>query len=485
MADTKLKGVIELTAKPIKVDEAASKLKDTIQEAFRAGGAGGLSDAAGSAGTHLSGISNFGKTASSGLSGAAQNLKGLLSGALGAAESGTKSGLIASAGGLIEGLGVAALGGAGMAALGMVATIGFIKSLSAASHGLQDFNFKLGGDVGSMAVVKGILGLQNTMLQLQVGNKLAPSAMKLGEANFEFKSKLENALVPAIKELNNAFASMMISMTRLIPVIGETATALAGIVAWAAKHGGNAAVGVVSGMTGGAPPSAKTSVWTQAEYGIGQGIKNLLWYGGWDEASHGAKDLWDESKKEWSGVSNAAKETAGAAGGCRRYDSNCNDWPRNIGAWRGCHDRSRRGARAGVVPQRCRRSDKGRSVWPQSLLCGACWNTGEKQCGGRVNTVRAGRVSGDQSRKRQTAFLIVQVLPDNARDYNFVLKIHAAFGLLQKLCKYIEFCCELVRAARRVKTVVPFIVVHRRGEVGRSAHNRMGQVCARHFLIDY
>ena len=311
MADTKLKGVIELTAKPIKVDEAASKLKDTIQEAFRAGGAGGLSDAAGSAGTHLSGISNFGKTASSGLSGAAQNLKGLLSGALGAAESGTKSGLIASAGGLIEGLGVAALGGAGMAALGMVATIGFIKSLSAASHGLQDFNFKLGGDVGSMAVVKGILGLQNTMLQLQVGNKLAPSAMKLGEANFEFKSKLENALVPAIKELNNAFASMMISMTRLIPVIGETATALAGIVAWAAKHGGNAAVGVVSGMTGGAPPSAKTSVWTQAEYGIGQGIKNLLWYGGWDEASHGAKDLWDESKKEWSGVSNAAKETAG------------------------------------------------------------------------------------------------------------------------------------------------------------------------------
>ena len=226
MAETKLKGVIELTAKPIKVDEAAAKLKDSVQEAFRAGGAGGLSDAAGSAGTHLSGIMSYGKTASAGLSGAAQNLKGLLSGALGAAESGTKSGLIASAGGLIEGLGVAALGGAAMAALGMVATIGFIKAIANASHGLQEFNYKLGGDVGAMAVVKGILGLQNTMLQLQVGSKLAPSAMKLGEANFEFKSKLENALVPVIQELNTNMAKLITELIPLIPAMVSVAADL-------------------------------------------------------------------------------------------------------------------------------------------------------------------------------------------------------------------------------------------------------------------
>lgn len=226
MAETKLKGVIELTAKPIKVDEAAAKLKDSVQEAFRAGGAGGLSDAAGSAGTHLSGIMSYGKTASAGLSGAAQNLKGLLSGALGAAESGTKSGLIASAGGLIEGLGVAALGGAGMAALGMVATIGFVKAIANASHGLQEFNYKLGGDVGAMAVVKGILGLQNTMLQLQVGSKLAPSAMKLGEANFEFKSKLENALVPVIQELNTNMAKLITELIPLIPAMVSVAADL-------------------------------------------------------------------------------------------------------------------------------------------------------------------------------------------------------------------------------------------------------------------
>ena len=226
MAETKLKGVIELTAKPIKVDEAAAKLKDSVQEAFRAGGAGGLSDAAGSAGTHLSGIMSYGKTASAGLSGAAQNLKGLLSGALGAAESGTKSGLIASAGGLIEGLGVTALGGAGMAALGMVATIGFVKAIANASHGLQEFNYKLGGDVGAMAVVKGILGLQNTMLQLQVGSKLAPSAMKLGEANFEFKSKLENALVPVIQELNTNMAKLITELIPLIPAMVSVAADL-------------------------------------------------------------------------------------------------------------------------------------------------------------------------------------------------------------------------------------------------------------------
>ena len=241
MADTKLKGKIELEAEPINVKNAAASLKDAVAEAFQAGASDGLGVNAGGLGATVLKASGHLGAIGSGLKGSAQNLSGLLRGALGSAETGTTGGLIGSASGLIEGLGVAALGGAGMAALGMVATIGFIKALGGATTHLLHFNESLGGGMGAMGAVEGILDMQNKMLQLQVGSKLAPSTLKLGEAWIGFKTELENDFVPDIKLLNNSMVDLIHTIQPAIPYLAAIANHLIKGAVGVAKVAGESA----------------------------------------------------------------------------------------------------------------------------------------------------------------------------------------------------------------------------------------------------
>lgn len=331
MADVNLKAKVKLTADPLKSNEIVGPLKHDLKSLFDEIGGSELFrpfmehaetfkrvfstlhkgvegstarikehvDAIRSHFSRASGVGSQGKGASIDAMTGRNTLKDkstALQDELGGpaadmAGSATTGSLTEGVGSIVETLGVGALGGIGLAVLGTVAMVGFIKSITAAGANLVDFNMKLGGgSLGAMGVVESVKKLQNTFLELDVGGKLASSTLQLNNAFFKLKSTIELDMVPLLKDLNRAMTHVINFTTDVVrnktvdgvvknvvnemPGIGDLLGLVHVLGAKSPHNAANALGGVAGAQHAGVTPAAAGGVHLM-NHGMLQTLKNI------------------------------------------------------------------------------------------------------------------------------------------------------------------------------------------------------------------